>query len=77
MTKNWFKPAGWIYYPASIIGWIITIFIIILIVHDFLAVDRKSHSVSDTYYGFIPYGGLYFVFYMWIASKTSSKSIVN
>jgi hypothetical protein len=68
---NWFKKVGWIYIPVSIPGWLIAIFTLILIVHDFLAVDTRSHSVSDTYYGFIPYGGLYCIAYIWIASNTS------
>jgi hypothetical protein len=73
MSKPWFKPIGWIYYPVSIIGWLIVIFTVILMIHDFLAVDRRSHSISDTYYGFVPYGGLYFLIYLWIASKTTIK----
>ena len=74
MKKPWFKKVGWIYVPVSVPGWIIAIFALILIVHDFIAVDRKSHSVSDTYYGFIPYGGIYAIVYMWIASNMSARS---
>jgi hypothetical protein len=73
MKLNWFKKIGWIYFPVSIPGWLIAIFTLILIVHDFLAVDKHSHSVSDTYSGFIPFCGLYFIAYMWIASNTSNK----
>jgi hypothetical protein len=74
MKKIWFKKYGWIYIPISAIGFLIAAFTIILCVHDFLAVDRNSHSVSDTYYNFIPYGGLYIIIYMWVASNTSEKN---
>jgi len=40
----------------------------------FLAVDRHSHSVSDTLYGVFPYIVPCLVLLNWIASKTSSGS---
>jgi len=72
MKKNLFKPIGWLYYPVSIVGWIITLFIAAVFVHDFLFVNSRSHSVSDLYYNFFPYGGLYIAIYLWIASKSSA-----
>ena len=69
--KNWFKPIGWIYYPVSVIGWVITLFIAAVFIHDFLFVNSRAHSISDMYYEFIPYGGIYIIAYLWLASKTS------
>jgi len=37
----------------------------------FLAVDRHSHSVSDTLYGVFPYVVLCLMLLNWVASKTS------
>ena len=71
MKTHWFAKKGWFYVPVSPIGWLILIFTNILIIHDFMAVDRHSHSVSDTYYGFLPYGAAYFFGYCWIASNTA------
>jgi hypothetical protein len=42
-------------------------------VQVFLAVDRHSHSASDTLYGVFPYFVPAFVILGWIASRTSSK----
>lgn len=73
MKNPLFKPLGWIYYPVSVIGWIITLIITVVFIHDFIFIDSKAHSVSDVYYGFLPYGGIYILVYLWIASKTSRK----
>ena len=69
--KNLFKPLGWIYVPVSVIGSLITLLLLSMFIHDFLFIDSRAHSVSDTYYNFIPYGFIYIATYLWIASKTS------
>jgi hypothetical protein len=74
MKKLWFKPIGWIYYPVSIIGWVITIITFLLCVKFFIAEDRISHSASDTLINFFSYGALFLIIAGWIASKTSQKS---
>ncbi len=71
--KNLFKPLGWIYIPVSITGSCITLLLIAMFVHDFLFIDSRSHSVSDTYYNFIPYGFIYIVTYLWIGSRSSKQ----
>jgi hypothetical protein len=38
----------------------------------FLAVDRASHSVSDTFYGIFPYLVPCWMLTYWVASKTSA-----
>lgn len=58
--KYWFRPArfwNWFafYYPASLGGWIVTLLLLIFVVHVFLYVDARSHSVSDTLIGFAPW----------------------
>ncbi len=74
MTRPWFKPWGWIYRPNSVEGVLLVVLAIVFCVQVFLAVDRHSHSASDTLYGIFPYvvpalGILY-----WVASKTSARS---
>lgn len=71
MGHIWFKKAGWIYQPISIFGWLIAIVTILLCVQVFIAVDARSHSVSDTFYGVFPYIVAYLVVAGWIVSNTS------
>ena len=69
----WFKPWGWIYRPVSAFGVVLTLLTIVFCVQVFLAVDRHSHSVSDTFYGIFPYVVPSLIVLNWIASKTSSS----
>ena len=73
MTATWFKKIGWIYIPASIIGAIITVFVVAFCGSVFIAVDRHSHSVSDTFYGVFPYFVSAFTILFWIAGNTSKQ----
>ena len=68
-----FKKAGWVYLPVSIFGIVITAMAFAFCVNVFIVVDRNSHSISDTLYGFFPFavGALTVLF--WIASNTSDK----
>ncbi len=51
MKTIWFKRLGWFYLPVSLPGLVITVAALAFCAQVFLAVDRKSHSVSDTLYG--------------------------
>lgn len=51
---SWFKPWGWIYRPIAWQAWILAIITGSFCVQVFLAVDRHSHSASDTLYGVFP-----------------------
>ena len=73
MYKQWFKKAGWIYVPKSIIGFVIFLLLILFCIIVFIAVDRKSHSVSDTLYGIFPYFVPAFLIYLWVGSETSEN----
>jgi len=75
MKQNWFKKTGWVYFPVSIAGWVITLIILSVFIHDFMFVNSHSHSVSDLYYNFLPYGGIYFFAYLWIAANTCKKQL--
>ena len=73
MKLVWFKKWGWIYQPVSIFGWIISIITILLCLQVFIAVDLRVNSVSDLFYGVLPYFVSYLVITGWIASNTSKK----
>jgi hypothetical protein len=72
MTRVLFKPWGWIHRPASWQGVALTLSAGAFSLQVFLAVDRHSHSVSDTLYGIFPYIVPCFMLLDWIASKTSA-----
>ena len=72
MSIRWFKPWGWIYRPVSWQGVIIVLVALAFCVQVFVAVDRQSHSVSDTLYGVFPYIVPALFVLDWMASKASS-----
>jgi len=71
MKNVWFKRIGWFHLPVSIPGTIITLLALAFCVQVFLAVDRHSHSVSDTLYGIFPFWACAFLLHDWIASRTT------
>ena len=73
MSRTWFRPWGWLYRPTSWQGWILLILLTAFCVQVFLAVDRHSHSASDTLYGIFPYFICAFGLVGWIASRTSAR----
>ena len=63
----WFKPykIGYVafYYPISWQGWGVSIITILILVHDFIAVEKMSHSINDTLVAFaIPAIGVLIIF---------------
>ena len=73
MRNVWFKRIGWFYLPVSVPGAIITLAALAFCVQVFWAVDHKSHSVSDTFYGVFPFFACAFLLFDWIAGRTSDK----
>ena len=69
---TWFKPWGWVYRPVSWAGWAASLLTLAFCVQVFLAVDRHSHSASDTLYGIFPYVVPAFLVLYLLASKTAS-----
>ena len=74
MSHPWFRAWGWIYRPRSWQGVVVVVLILLFCVQVFVAVDRHSHSVSDTLYGVFPYFVPCFLLFNWIASKTSQAA---
>ncbi len=70
MKRAWFRSWGWIYRPVAVQGWVVVALAFLFCVNVFVAVNRHSHSVSDTLYGVFPYVVPTFGIVGWIASRT-------
>ena len=73
MKKPWFKVWGWVYFPVSWQAWVCLALTLLFCLQVFIAVDRHSHSASDTLYGIFPFVVPAFGILLWVASKTSAK----
>jgi hypothetical protein len=74
MKNRWFERFGWFYIPVSVPGIVLAVMGAAFCVQVFVAVDRHSHSVSDTLYGVFPYFACCFLLLNWIASNTSRRN---
>lgn len=71
MKRPWFKRLGWFYVPISGPGIVISLAALAFCVRVFIAIDRNSHSVSDTLYGVFPFFACSFLLFDWIAGRTA------
>ena len=71
MKTPWFKRVGWFYVPTSIAGAFVWLLGTLFCLTVFRAIDRHSHSVSDTFYGICPFFVCTFLLTDWIAGRTS------
>jgi hypothetical protein len=74
MKNNWFKRIGWFYVPVSIPGTMVCSLAAIFCLTVFLAVDRHSHSASDTLYGIFPFFVCTFLLLDWIGRCSSGQT---
>ncbi|HKS65643.1 MAG TPA: hypothetical protein VJR26_00270 [Candidatus Acidoferrales bacterium] len=74
MKRIWFRRWGWFYRPVAWPGWLTAILTVLFCLQVFTAVDRHSHSASDTLYGIFPYWVSAFTLLAWIASHTSQQA---
>ena len=72
MKAQWFKRMGWFYVPVSVCGAVICVLAALFCVTVFIAVDRHSHSVSDTVYGVFPFFVCTFLLVDWVGGRTSA-----
>lgn len=70
MKRTWFKRWGWVYVPVSVAGAVLDLLAIAFCIQVFTAIDRHSHSASDTLYGVFPYFACVFLLLNWAASNT-------
>lgn len=71
---NWFRPMGFVFRPASLAGWLISLAALALCVQVFMAVDARSHSISDTLYGIFPFWAPTRLGLAWIADRTGGRA---
>ncbi len=70
-NNKWFTKVRGSYLPKSWQGWLLYVPFVVYLVTVFIAVDRNSHSASDTLYGIFPQWVAAGVVMTWIASKKS------
>ena len=68
-----FTPLGPTYRPSGLAGWLLTALALAFVLNCFVAIDRNSHSVSDTFYGLFPYAGVTFLLWDWLARRLSGR----
>ena len=71
MKTQWFKKAGLVYIPVSVIGTVLYLLTIGFCIAVFTAIDMHSHSNTDTLYGVFPYFVSAFTLLYWVANNTS------
>ena len=73
MSRRWFARWGWIHRPVAAPGWIALALCLAFCAQVFVAVDRNSHSVSDTLYGVFPFVVPALLALDWLAARTSGR----
>jgi len=71
MKQSWFKRWGWVHRPVSWQGATVALVALLFCAQAFVAIDRHSHSVSDTLYGIFPYCACAFLLLNWVAAHSS------
>ena len=75
MKTKWFKRFGWFYVPVSSPGALVVLLAVLFCLTVFRAIDRHSHSASDTLYGVFPFFACTFLLLDWIAARTSKTAV--
>ena len=73
MERRWFASWGWVYRPVSWQGGALVLVVLVFWAQVFLAVDRHSHSATDTLYGLFPYVVPSLMVLNWVASQTAGS----
>jgi hypothetical protein len=74
VKTRWFKDFGPFYYPVSGQGVVLTGLCLAFCIQVFVAVDRNSHSASDTLYGIFPFVIPSLIVLYLVAMRTSDKT---
>jgi len=74
MQRRWFASWGWVFRPVSWQGVALVLLVLAFCAQVFLAVDRHSHSASDTLYGIFPYVVPSLMLLNWVATKTAGSA---
>jgi hypothetical protein len=73
MKTKLFTRVGWFCVPSAFQGWIICAMAIAFCMTVFVAVDRHSHSASDTLYGIFPYFVCTFLLLDWVGRRSTEN----
>jgi hypothetical protein len=73
VNRKWFVRRGRFAVPNSAAGAVLTVLTVAFIVPAFVAVDRFSHSATDTLYGVFPFAACAFLLLDWIAQRTGAS----
>lgn len=68
---KWFKQTPLLPVPVHLAGWLLSLAALALDSWFFIAIDRNSHSVSDTLIRFFIYFTAVTFWWKWIADRTS------
>lgn len=71
MSRTWFARHGWLYRPLAWQGWLISLVAVAACAAEFVAVDRRSHSASDTLSGVAPFALVAFLALQWAGARLS------
>jgi hypothetical protein len=74
MKMKWFKRSDWFHVPVAVPGVLVVLLALLFCVTVFRAVDRHSHSASDTLYGVFPFCVCTFLLVDWIGDRTSDTA---
>jgi len=74
MINAWFAPWGWLFRPLNAGGVALTVVALVFMAQVFLAIDARSHSVSDTLDAVYPYWGVTFLGWEWIARHAARRA---
>jgi hypothetical protein len=74
MMMRWFKPAWLFFVPISAAGWLLCLAALAFCANTFWAIDRHSHSVSDTLYAIYPFWVPTLLGLAWIADRTGGRA---
>ena len=77
MNLRWFVRKGFLFFPVSIIGWLISLACIAFCVYLFIDIDSRSHSASDTLINFVFMALLVAVVYSIIGYFTSDEKVTS
>ncbi len=69
MNQRWFTRRGWFYLPIAPMGVVLCVLAALFCATVFIAIDRHSHSVSDTLYGVFPFFVCTFLLLDWVGSR--------
>ena len=71
--KIHFKKKGWIYFPVTIIGWMVALIYIAISIITLVSIDSRYKSLYNSLIRFFPYFVSFSVVYFWVAGNNSGK----